>query len=154
MNSIEQRLQRLEDIEAIRQLKHRYCALCDDNYNPPGLAGLFAEDAVWDGGPLGKVQGQAAIQEMFKNAPGMMKFAVHYVMNDIIEVSGDTATAEWLLWQPTVIRQNDQAMWLAAGYKDQYVRTADGWRVKHLQLELRMMSPYEAGFGKMQFAPL
>ena len=29
--TLEERLQRIEDIEAIRLLKHRYCAFCDDN---------------------------------------------------------------------------------------------------------------------------
>ncbi|MBV8360284.1 MAG: nuclear transport factor 2 family protein, partial [Deltaproteobacteria bacterium] len=41
------RTQRLEDIENIKQLKARYCAFCDDNYNPQGIASLFTEDGVW-----------------------------------------------------------------------------------------------------------
>ena len=51
--SLESRIQRLEDIEAIKQLKARYCGLCDDGYPADDLAELFTEDAIWDGGALG-----------------------------------------------------------------------------------------------------
>ena len=153
MSDFEARLQRLEDIEEIRQLKYRYCAYCDDNYNPDGIAGLFVADAVWNGGPFGVATGQAAIRELFSKAPSQIRFAVHMVVNPIIDVTGDTAVGRWYLWQPTVMRQGDQALWLAAKYTDQYVRTAEGWRFKHLSLDVTMMSPYEAGFGKMQMLP-
>jgi SnoaL-like domain len=48
---LEQRVQALEDVNAIRHLKARYAAYCDDQYNPDGLAALFTEDA----GTLGAV---------------------------------------------------------------------------------------------------
>ena len=41
--ALEARLQVLEDTNAIRNLKSRYAELCDDNYNPDGIAALFAE---------------------------------------------------------------------------------------------------------------
>ena len=34
---LEQRVQVLEDVNAIRHLKARYAASCDDQYNPDGL---------------------------------------------------------------------------------------------------------------------
>ena len=51
MSDVEARLQRLEDIEAIKQLKALYCAHCDNNYEPDGIAACYTEDAVWDGSP-------------------------------------------------------------------------------------------------------
>ena len=50
MATLEERIQRLEDIEAIKNLKARYAAVCDDKYNPEEAIKLFTEDAVWDGG--------------------------------------------------------------------------------------------------------
>jgi len=47
LERMERRLQALEDAEAIRNLKSRYAALCDDNYDADGIAALFAEDATW-----------------------------------------------------------------------------------------------------------
>ena len=52
-SGLEASLRRLEDIEAIKQLKAQYCSYCDDQYDVEGLAGLFTDDAVWDGGILG-----------------------------------------------------------------------------------------------------
>ena len=38
LERLERRLQSLEDAEAIRDLKSRYAALCDDNYDADGIA--------------------------------------------------------------------------------------------------------------------
>jgi hypothetical protein len=59
---LEKRLQTLEDIETIKRLKARYCAMCDAGYDSDGLAGLFTEDAVWDGGSFGRFEGREAIR--------------------------------------------------------------------------------------------
>src|SRR5262249_47522356 len=65
------RLQKLEDERAIAQLVYRYAELCDDAYDPDGLAGLFTEDAAWsasspDGSvDFGRYQGREAIRAFF-----------------------------------------------------------------------------------------
>ena len=96
---LEARIQRLEDIESIRALKARYCMYCDDNYDVEGLASLFTEDAIWDGGIRGKAIGRDGIREFFQHAPERLPFAVHMVMNPLIEVNGDEATGVWYLFQ-------------------------------------------------------
>ena len=60
--SIEARIQRLEDIEAIKQNKARNCAHCDNDYAPDALAELFTEDAIWDGGVFGLHEVREAIR--------------------------------------------------------------------------------------------
>ena len=95
------RLTRLEDIEEIKQLKARYCAYCDDGYDPNGIAALFTEDGIWDGGrTFGKREGRDAIHRHFEAASQRISIARHQVMNPIITVDGDEATADWLLFQP------------------------------------------------------
>jgi nuclear transport factor 2 (NTF2) superfamily protein len=59
---LEQRVQVLEDVNAIRHLKARYAASCDDQYNPDGLAALFTEDAVWESQGRGWFEGREAIR--------------------------------------------------------------------------------------------
>ncbi|MFC1918586.1 nuclear transport factor 2 family protein [Chloroflexota bacterium] len=67
MENLVTRVQLLEDIEAIKQLKVRYARTCDDNYNAQEIAKLFTEDAVWDGRPLsGIYKGRQAIYERFE----------------------------------------------------------------------------------------
>jgi len=52
-NDLAQRLKRWEDIDALQQLKYRYCRATDDNYDGELVASLFTEDGIWDGGTLG-----------------------------------------------------------------------------------------------------
>lgn len=153
-NDTEARLQRLEDIEAIKNLKHRYCLLCDNDYEPDGLAVLFTEDAVWDGGPFGYFDGRDAIKEFFAGCSDVIKFAIHHVTNPIIEVDGDTATGHWYLWQPMVMHDADRTLWLAARYQDSYRREDGVWKFAHVKITVRLMSPYEDGFGKTPIVEL
>ncbi len=47
---LEQRINRLEDLEAIKQLKARYCEICDDDHNPDRITSIFDKDGVWEAG--------------------------------------------------------------------------------------------------------
>src|SRR5437870_169961 len=75
---LEHRVQALEDVNAIRHLKARYAAYCDDQYNPDGIAALFTEDAVWESQGLGRFEGRHAIREFFRGASRLFTFAIHY----------------------------------------------------------------------------
>ena len=55
----------LEEKDAIRELMHAYCFRCDTR-DADGLAALFTEDCVWDGGPFGRKNGP----EELKQFPG------------------------------------------------------------------------------------
>jgi ketosteroid isomerase-like protein len=149
----EAQIRRLADIEALKTLKHRYAAYCDDGYNADGIASLFTEDAVWDGGPFGRFEGREAIREFFTGLPEAVDWACHYMLNPVIEVDGDAATGAWLLWQPLVLKKDSQAMWISARYDDTYVRVGDEWLHKSVEVDIQAFSPYEKGFGKMRFAP-
>jgi len=154
VSSLEARVQRLEDIEAIRVLKHRYATLCDEGYQADPLAALFTEQAIWDGGMLGRFEGREAIRAFFAGCATTVPFAIHHLGNPIIEVSGDEATGHWFLLEPLVFAKGSQAFWMAARYHDRYLRTPDGWRFADVKIELTMLSPYEAGFGKARIAEL
>jgi hypothetical protein len=143
---LEKTVQRLADIEDIKQLKARYASACDDNYNPDKLAPLFAEDAVWDGSILGYAESREGIREFFGGASALVPFAVHQVSNPLIEIDGDTATGQWFLWQPMVL--GDQALWLSAVYDDKYVRQDGKWVYQSLKLNIRMLTPFEEGPAK------
>ena len=73
LEDLERRIKVLEDIEEIKKLKRRYCALCDNNYDADALADLFTEDAVWDGGIRGRNDGREEIRsfsnERLKGCP-------------------------------------------------------------------------------------
>ena len=142
----EQDLQRLIDIEDVKQLKARYAAACDDDYNPDKLAPLFAENAIWDGSILGYAEGREGIKEFFAASSQLVPFAVHQVSNPLIEIEGDRARGQWYLWQPMVFQ--GESLWLSAVYDDEYVRQDGQWLYQHLKLNIRMLTPYADGPAK------
>ena len=112
LEQTERRLQVLEDAEAIRNLKARYAALCDNQYDADGIASLFTEDAVWESPALGRFEGREAIRNFFRGASGIYSFAIHYSLNGHIEVDGETSRARWYLFMPcTVAQSGDVARW-------------------------------------------
>ncbi len=149
---LERRIRRLEDIEEIKQLKHRYCAACDDTYDTDAIVSLFTEDAVWDGGIWGKFEGREEIRGFFRRAPQVLPFAVHMVLNPIIDVNGDTAKGTWYLLQAcTLAEGGDRAVWGSARYDEDYVRVNGHWMFKHLALTSHFWTPFDEGWVKTRF---
>ena len=151
LEELERRVRVLEDIEQIKVLKRSYCANCD-SYDADGIANLFTEDAVWEGEPFGKSQGREQIRSRFQKAPQMMPFAVHMVLNPIIEVNGDTAKGTWYLFQACTFADRDRAIWGSARYDEDYVRVEGHWMFQHLRLTSHFWTPFEEGWVKTQFA--
>ena len=135
---LEKRITRLEDIEAIKQLKATYCDICDDTHNPDRIASVFASDGIWEGGDFGQAQGHEAIQELFLGFRNMFSFSQHNITNPIIEINGDRATGIWYLMGPWTLTENDKEIWMAARYDDDYVKVDGEWKYQHLRAKVRM----------------
>ncbi len=151
LEALERRIRRLEDVEAIKQLKARYAMYCDANYDADALAELFTADAIWDGGMLGRNEGREAIRQFFRGSSRRITFAVHNILSPIIEVDGDTATGTWYLLQACTYRDGNQAIWGAAVYTDRYVRESDGWKFQHVQITSHFWTPFEEGWARTAF---
>lgn len=157
-NTFEERLRLLEDIEQIRVLKARYCDRCDDGYDADGIAELMTDDAVWDGGAtFGVLEGREAIRAHFRNASQRVSIARHQVMNPMIEVDGDDARGQWLLFQPCTVAapdaSADRAVWLAATYRDRYRRVDGRWLISATVIDVAFFTPYDRGWVEQQFLP-
>ena len=148
---LEERVQALEDVNAIRNLKAQYAAYCDDNYNPDGIAALFTEDAVWESKSLGRFEGREAIREFFRGASQIFTFAIHYSLNGQIDVTGDTARAQWYLFMPCTLGEGNRAMWRAGIDTESYVRVHGAWKFQRKTSESLFHSPFEEGWAKTRF---
>ena len=138
---------RLEDIEAIKNLKARYGYFCDDSYNADGIASLFVEDGVWDGAQLGRHEGRSAIHGFFRHlARDKITFAMHLFMNPLIEVNGDTATGHWYLLGPLTLHDGNQATWIGGRYFEEYVKVDGEWKFKLLRFTPYFISPFDKGW--------
>ena len=155
MKTLNHRIRRLEEIEAIKRLKAEYCAYCDDAYNPDGIASLFVPQGVWDGGFMGRFEGADAIREHFAGVSRIMEFAIHHVMNPIISLDSqnlNAASGRWYLWQPcTETTRGTTALWLAARYEETYRKTGEEWRFVTMTVNPRLFAPYEQGFAEIPF---
>ena len=152
LERMEQRLQALEDAEAIRNLKARYAALCDAQYDADGIAALFTEDALWESPTLGRFEGREAIRGFFREASGIFSFAIHYSLNGHIEVDGDIARARWYLFMPCTVATGNQAMWRAGIDHETYARVEGAWMFRHKRSEPLLSVQFETGWARTRFA--
>jgi uncharacterized protein (TIGR02246 family) len=148
---LERRLQALEDAEAIRNLKARYAALCDDSYNADGIAALFTEDAVWESPGLGRFEGREAIRAFFQGAGGIFSFAIHYSLNGQIRVEGDLARAQWYLFMPCTVADGNRAMWRASIEHERYRRVGGAWLYTEKRSTPLMNTPFDEGWARTRF---
>jgi len=149
MPTLEERIQRLEDIESIRRLKIRYAELCDAQYDPDGLASLFTDDAVYDGGSDFEVhQGKQAIRAFYAGLSTPITFALHYVIGHAIDIapSGHEASGTCYLLVPATM--NGRAVWIAVTYNDRYRKVGGQWLFSQVKLTMAFMTPYETGWVK------
>lgn len=145
--SLEQRVAVLEDIEAIRKLKARYCAACDDGHNPATLGPLFAEDASWEATNMGRAEGRAAIQAKLGavGRSGRIRNSAHHAINPIIEVAGDRATGHWRLIMLYTANRPDgppEYLRIIGWYRERYVRVAGEWLFQSLDCTVEEHAPY------------
>jgi uncharacterized protein (TIGR02246 family) len=152
LERLERRLQALEDAEAIRNLKARYAALCDAQYDADGIAALFTEDALWESPGLGRFEGREAIRAFFRGASSIFSFAIHYSLNGHIEVEGDTARARWYLFMPCTLAAGNRAMWRAGIDNEAYARVGGVWMFCRKRSEPLMSVPFETSWAETRFA--
>lgn len=159
--SVEARLRRFEDVQAIRACMHRYMALCDrlDAATPmDALLDCFAEDAVWAGrgarygASFGAHQGRAAIGAMLGRYRGSLDgelpqraphfaFNAHFLASEQIEPEGDGAMASWLMLQASTFADGRSHL-NAARLQLRMARCADGhWRIARFETENLLSRP-------------
>ncbi len=163
LKELEERIQALEDLEAIRRLKAKYGQLCDARYDnrkmemkseaevegiARGIAALFTEDGVWDGGEkLGIARGREKIYLRFKDSA--FRFAVHYFVMPDITVEGSRARARWYLWQPATLKDNT-AVWMSGYEDDEYVKADGRWLQSYMKVTLYFLTGYGQGWMKQR----
>lgn len=125
------RVQRLEDIEEIRNLLIDYGRDLDA-HDLAAYSHLFAKDGEWVGG-FGSAKGPAAIQALMEKNLGVASKSkpgstYHVLTNFRIDVHGDTASA-WSRWNFVVTSADNHPSILYGGhYDDTLVREDGAWK--------------------------
>lgn len=127
--SLEQRLARLEDDRAIRDLKARYLRACDAKDVEAIRDTLLPEGAViaFDGFP--PFAGRDAFVDLYRQmacAPGV--FDIHHGANGIITFeSADRARGQWSLLFHSIVLANRSVTQMGVEYDDLYARQGGRW---------------------------
>src|SRR5881296_2923213 len=128
---VERRLRALEDIEAIKRLKHRYWR-CLDLKLWDEMAGCFTDDATVDyGGGAYRFQGVEAIMRFLRESLGEHTGALgsHHGHHPEIELTGETtARGMWALDNYLFNVRQNRGVRIAAFYHDEYVKLGPTWR--------------------------
>ena len=95
---------------------------------------VFTADAVIDYTEMGGIRGSLPeIKKFLSDVKPMFPLWQHFVGATQLKVDGDTATGRTMCHNPMVIDEADgtkRVMFCGLWYRDTFVRTPDGWRIK------------------------
>lgn len=132
--ALEARIQALEDIEAIKELKARYWRMLDQR-NWDELRATLLPDAVLDMDGIPVCEGREVFVTICIEAakvPG--QFNAHHGHNARIRMTGrDSAEGTWDAWFQGIDATNRTVLTLTNHYADQYVRRDGRWWIKRLE---------------------
>ena len=154
--TLEERIQRLEDIRACEQLQYQYEQYLDNGYIGEGIASLFVEDGLWEiKGCGGTAKGHEAIKQHAANLGKAIKWGQHNMMAPMIEIAedGKTATGKFCLLCLLTMEVDgvDDAYVLSGKYSNKYVKIDGKWYFEELTGVIEQTAPWEKGWVKAAF---
>jgi uncharacterized protein (TIGR02246 family) len=142
MDSVQDRLQRLEDLEEIRQLFIDYGHHLDVG-DFEAYANLFAADGEVLLGVMGRAKGPQAIRTLMESQLGAsVGQSYHLIANPIVRLDGDKA-ASFVTWVAILRdRQGNPSLRMWGHHKDVLIREQGHWkflrREGHIDLPTKM----------------
>lgn len=119
----------IRDEWALKRLAQQYAAGADRR-DPALFAGVFVEEGVIEG-PNGRIEGRARIAEVPAKLTQRYKSTLHTVLNQTVEIEGDSATGEtYCLAYHLLYPEEGRHMtrdW-AIRYQDRFVRRDGEWK--------------------------
>lgn len=144
IEELAQKVQRLSDLEEIRTLRAKYSYVANIVDGVPGgpenFAALFAEDGTVDFG-AGVAKGRAAIAQMIRDMSTQWQCAMHYMVNEVIELKGDRADGQVTGIFAFTTTTRTSPIWMSNIYTDEYVRTKQGWLFQSTRVKTAFADP-------------
>lgn len=129
MSSLEERIARIEDRQAIADLQARYTIFID-NHDLDRVAPLFAREGRFrsvDG--VMDAKGREAICEQYRSRFAALRFNFHVSHDHLIELDPDNANrATGFVSSHAELVRNGQPMVAGMRYQDVYIREEGAWR--------------------------
>lgn len=123
----------LQEIEAIKRLKYRYCR-CLDEKRWDEMAQCLTDEATaaYSDGQY-SFTGRAAIMQFLRDAlDGRHMITSHRVHQPEIDLTGpDTATGIWALDDVVIETKANIVIRGSAFYRDEYAKISGQWKIRH-----------------------
>ena len=155
METLEQKVQRLLDIEEIKNLLATYAKGADLKNDPQIMGPMFASDAVWECPAFDmRFEGRDAIAKGVSDAAQTdILWTLHYMVSPMVEVNLDAAsgTMSWYLWELANMRGNSgevEPVWVGGTYDSDVVKVDGAWYFSHVTLDLKLVAPFDKGWGE------
>jgi hypothetical protein len=152
--SLSKRIWALEQQKEVRACMQRYMSLCDVldvGFDLSLLMDLFTSEAVWQGvgkryaKTFGVYKGHDAIAKMFEKytlPPAHFALNSHYLTNEFITVSEQSATGTWLLLQ-TATFHDGRSQLSSAKLTVEFMLDREQWKIKYFQTESLFNRPVD-----------
>ncbi|HXG20353.1 MAG TPA: nuclear transport factor 2 family protein [Methylomirabilota bacterium] len=130
----------LEEKDAIHETIANYCFYFDGAEFDKWVD-LFTDDGVFDAGQRGVQKGKDALRAFVKNVrlTNGSPMVKHCVMNEIIKVNGNEATAKSYIILVRAKGEGALVNGLAGRYEDQLVKQGDHWLFKNRKVHFDLM---------------
>lgn len=153
--SLEQRVTRLEDAQAIQDVKFRYTQATDTGYDLDRIAACFTPDGRWAAEGFADCHGRDEIREFFGNLKQVVTMALHHATNPRIQVApdGTSATGQFYLHCVCTMLRGDgsddaDAVLMIGTYSDRFAKVDGEWLLEELVAEVRHVSEWTEGWAR------
>ena len=137
--SLERRIQALEDLEEIKKLHQHYINLMD-NLRYEEVPDLFTEDATVEIRNYGIKRGRKEIAEVYEvlaKKRGNTRYDGHMAVQPDIEVKGDTARGTWLVY---MLFSKPSIQWVQGVNECEYRKENGKWKLGKLKFTRTLAS--------------
>lgn len=148
---LEERIARIEAIEAIRQLIGLYALAGDRKNDRVMFSGMFTDDAMWSCEGFGRFEGKPAILEALSDiAASRILWSLHFPASPLITIDDglESASVFWWLWELSTMRDEtgDQSSFMGGTYEAACVRVGNRWMFRKVVLSLQTITPFRDGW--------
>ena len=152
LRSLRAKVQKLEDLEEIRNVTTRYMqAMHDARWDD--AVNCFSDDASYDHGILGYLQSKDDIRSFYLDFMRSYEenggWAFDILSNPIISVDGDRAEGRWFLLTLLTDPDTKEAAWGIATLEYEYKRERGAWKFfRNRCISEHQLVDYAKGWGK------
>ncbi len=148
---IEEKIGRLEAVEAIKQLMCQYALVCDSGYDVDQMMNLLSPDFVMDfGEAVGYFEGEE-VRRFWESAPSINLKPMHYMISPVISLAPDglSATGQISLWEATTQLDDEKheiPVWGAGVYRNEFKKVGNSWKISRIYLPFEVLCDADKGW--------